>query len=295
MALIYRPKGPALEYADLALNLYKGCAHNCEYCYAPVFTYMTKAPEYQKEQFKRVTIKGKQEISDEKKAKNIINSLRSEVARINVQRGKMGGCTDYDHRILLSFTSDPYQPAEEEFRLTRKALQILGEGNLLATILTKAPNRALQDLELFKKYNTVFAQTICWRNDAGRKKWEPYAGTILDRLTALKVARKAGLQTWVSIEPIIEEQEALDLIDILIGETDLLKIGPVDDRWLPEVYKNINWRDLLEKILQKIHGKQAYYIKNKFWLHADDEIKAKYPKTTEKELERKAEVKVVGC
>ena len=31
---IYTPKGPALEYAPLACNLYRGCAHGCLYCYA---------------------------------------------------------------------------------------------------------------------------------------------------------------------------------------------------------------------------------------------------------------------
>jgi len=35
MNIIYEPKGRAREYAELAANLYSGCAHGCEYCYAP--------------------------------------------------------------------------------------------------------------------------------------------------------------------------------------------------------------------------------------------------------------------
>jgi DNA repair photolyase len=33
--IIYEPKGPAKEYADLALNIYCGCLHRCRYCFGP--------------------------------------------------------------------------------------------------------------------------------------------------------------------------------------------------------------------------------------------------------------------
>ena len=36
--VIYRPSGPALEYSELGLNLYKGCSHACIYCYVPIAT-----------------------------------------------------------------------------------------------------------------------------------------------------------------------------------------------------------------------------------------------------------------
>lgn len=42
MTAIYEPRGKAREYAALALNLYRGCAHNCAYCYAPSATYATR-------------------------------------------------------------------------------------------------------------------------------------------------------------------------------------------------------------------------------------------------------------
>jgi len=33
LAIIYEPKGAAREYAELALNVYRGCVHRCIYCY----------------------------------------------------------------------------------------------------------------------------------------------------------------------------------------------------------------------------------------------------------------------
>jgi len=42
MAVIYEPKGMALEYAPLACNLYRGCQHGCRYCYAPNCLFMSR-------------------------------------------------------------------------------------------------------------------------------------------------------------------------------------------------------------------------------------------------------------
>lgn len=41
-SVIYRPRGKALEYAELAANLYTGCTHGCTYCYAPTVLHTNK-------------------------------------------------------------------------------------------------------------------------------------------------------------------------------------------------------------------------------------------------------------
>ena len=43
MQVVYQPKGRALEYSELACNLYMGCTHGCKYCFAPAC--MRKTPE----------------------------------------------------------------------------------------------------------------------------------------------------------------------------------------------------------------------------------------------------------
>ena len=40
--VVYVPKGAALEYAPLAVNLYTGCSHGCKYCFAPACLHVTR-------------------------------------------------------------------------------------------------------------------------------------------------------------------------------------------------------------------------------------------------------------
>jgi len=267
MGLIYEPRGPAREYAELALNLYKGCTHGCKYCYAPNFSYMGEKPENRQELFDKAEIVGKKKWSTEEKISRVLKRLKNAVSK------HKGG-----PRVLMSFISDPYQPLEEELQLTQKAIEILGEAGVGMTILTKGATRALRDWDLFLKYNIEIAQTICWMDDKKRKEWEPNTSSIPERLQLLEKAKSAGLPTWISIEPIMDADETLDAVDELIGKTDLLKIGVVDSRWNPDDHAAIKWTELLKKILAKVDGKQHYYIKNGLWEYADDEIRETWKK-----------------
>jgi DNA repair photolyase len=294
MSLIYVPKGPAREYADLALNLYKGCDHQCEYCYAPSFAYMMKNRAWSVEQFKNVVIRGKTNDSPETRKTKLLNQLRREASRLTDREVLYDGLNPilyYEDRILFSFTTDPYQPIEDEYHLTREALTILGEAGLRVTVLTKAASRAMKDLELFKKYNVEFAQTLCFMNDDIRKKWEPNADSIPSRFMALDIAREAGLPTWLSLEPVIDPDESLAVIERCRDKTDLIKVGPVDRRWNAELYNSIDWTKFLREALALLtDGKCDHYIKNHLWVHADDAIKSKFKKTSVPALEWKANI-----
>lgn len=281
MGLIYEPKGPAREYADLAVNLYKGCDHQCTYCYAPSFAYMMKNREWSVEQFKNVIIRGKEKDSPEVRKTKLLNQLRREASRLQT-----------DDRILFSFTTDPYQPIEEEHHLTRQAIEILGEAGLKMTVLTKAASRAMKDIELFKKYNVEFAQTFCFVTDSVRKVWEPNADSVVARSAALDIAIDAGLPTWLSLEPVIDPKESLEVIRIFRDKTDLIKVGPVDRRWNSELCESIDWTKFLGEALELLTGgKCDHYIKNHLWVHADDAIKSKFKKTSIPALEWKANIR----
>lgn len=267
MGLIYEPRSPAREYAELALNLYKGCTHGCKYCYAPNFAYMGESPDKREALFEKAEIVGRKKDSTEQRIERALKRLKAAVP--NYKNGP---------RVLMSFISDPYQPAEDELKLTKRAIEIMGEAGVGMTILTKAATKALRDWDLFLKYNIEIAQTICWKDDEKRKEWEPNASSIPERLELLAKAKAAGLPTWISIEPIIDPNETLDIIDELIGKTDLLKIGVVDRRWNPNAHSAVHWTDLLKKVLAKVDGKQHYYIKDSLWEYADDEVKETWKK-----------------
>ena len=95
--VIYRPKGRAMEYSELALNLFYGCVHGCTYCYVPATLHIAK------EYFH---------------ARALPRSLVIERLRVDVV--KYAGT---DQRVLLCFTCDPYPP--KDYVVTRRALEIL--------------------------------------------------------------------------------------------------------------------------------------------------------------------------
>lgn len=264
---IYEPKGPAKEYAPLALNYYKGCGHACAYCYVPGFLGMISGKEVDRS---GLGIVGNSKHTDVKKVEVFLAKLER-VAK------KYSGISD---RVLLSFTSDPYQPWEKELQLTRNVLRILGAARVPVTILTKNPKFALErDFDLIKNYDTVLATTIVWVDDKKRKEWEPNTCTIQERVEALKVCQKESISTWVSIEPIIDKSEVQPLIKLLSGSTGLLKIGVVDPRWNSTEHAAVDWVELLSGVLKLLHQeRQSYYIKDGLWKYATEEIREIYPK-----------------
>lgn len=230
MPVIYEPRGAAAEYSHLAINLYHGCRFACTYCYAPAIAFKNLAdwsadPQPKKDILKRL----------EKEAEKMAGDPRS---------------------ILLCFTSDPYQSPEAAV-LTRQALLILEKYKLTATVLTKAGMKASQDFDILKRNDWKFGTTLSHLSDAIQKEWEPNAGNVDSRIIGIRHASKRCIETWVSVEPVMDAEEALGLIRLLHTEVDFWKIGKMNHRKL-----DIDWvkfrKDAIE-LLDKLGGK--YYIK----------------------------------
>jgi hypothetical protein len=162
------------------------------------------------------------------------------------------GCTK---RVLLSFTTDPYQPAEREHRLTRQALRLLNEHDLPWQVCTKDGLQAMDDdRPLFVAGGGWLGQTIVFMNDTDRQLWEPGASPIEDRLRALKVANDAGVRTWVSLEPVIDPAQALELIEHAAPYVDMWKIGrlnhlPLLEPGLRARVERIDWQVFVDRLI----------------------------------------------
>lgn len=236
MNVIYEPKGRAREYSELACNLYMGCTHGCRYCYAPAC----------------MRTSSKKWHSIAKPRKNIIELFEKDARKL---RGD-------SRRILFCFLSDPYQPLERKERLTKQALGIVYKYGLKSQILTKGSADLIQDdLELMKKTDTHLGITLSYVDDQKRKEWEPNASTVSERLEILKRAHKAGLYTWVSLEPVIDPDQALSLIRKAHKYVRFWKVGKLNH--MKEYERTINWQKFLydtETLLKKY--KANYYIKN---------------------------------
>jgi hypothetical protein len=230
---IYVPAGKAREYAAYAVNLYRGCAHGCLYCYAPSACQRPRA-EFHAHPAPRP---------------GIIDALRRDL--------RDGPPAE---EILLCFTSDPYQPIEERHEVTRRALELLAEAGAEFTVLTKAGTLAQRDFDVLEKARARFGVSLCWTDDAERAKWEPGAATVAERIANLRAAKAAGIPTWVSVEPIFDLRQAAGCIAALHDCVDFWKIGKLNHR--PEAAK-IDWRAVcveLTGLLDSLHAN--YYVKN---------------------------------
>jgi DNA repair photolyase len=165
-------------------------------------------------------------------------------------------------RILFSFLSDPYQPLEREVRLTQQALSIVHKYQLKSQILTKGCVDLIQeDMALMKKSDTHLGITLCFSDDEMRKEWEPNASSVNDRMNVLKKAHKAGIFTWISLEPVIDPKQALAVIKTAHKYVHFWKVGKLNH--MKEDESKVNWTKFLvdvEDILKKYNTK--YYIKN---------------------------------
>lgn len=234
MSAIYEPKGMALEYSELAANLYKGCGHGCLFCDVPAVL---------------------------RKSGTTVEAFRNEIRpRPNILRDFTRDCRKLNasgntKRVLLSFTTDPYQPAERDYRITRQALQILNEHSTPWQVCTKGGLQAMEDdLALFTEGGGWLGQTIVFTRDADRQVWEPGASAIGDRLKALEIAHAAGIKTWVSVEPVIDPAQAIEVIEYARPFVDTWKIGKLNHLHLldPEFraqVEGIDWQGFVDNLL----------------------------------------------
>ncbi len=239
MAIIYEPKGRAGEYSPLAANLYRGCSHGCRYCYAPAATFTSR------DRFILPSIR-----------KNVINQLKKDVVKYKDDR----------RQILLSFTSDPYQPLEKLSLITRRAIEIMLAGGLRVTVLTKGGMLASRDFDLLSSSPySEFACTLTTDNNDESIRWEPYAALPAERLQVLKAAHNIGIKTWVSFEPVINPEAVYRLLDSSYKYVDFYKIGKLNYHPLAN---SINWPEFRRKIISQLDDLNKKYLIKKDLLAA---------------------------
>src|SRR4030066_2259053 len=157
----------AISSFDYCINPYVGCGHGCRYCYA---TFMKRFTGHLEPWGSFVDVK--------------INA--PEVLRRELKRAEKGG-------IILSSVTDPYQPIEAKYMITRKCLEVLALFQFPVDILTKSP-LVLRDIDIISRLNDAEAGiTITTDNDDVRKIFEPHAPSISSRIEALKNLHKAGV------------------------------------------------------------------------------------------------------
>lgn len=236
MQTIYEPKGRAREYAELALNLYRGCSHGCTYCFAPGSLHMTRF-----------------DFSKPQPRNNILAAIEAEAPKFH---GKS---------VFLCFSTDPYQHIDEEHQLARKAIEILHANSVAVRILTKGGQRSTRDFDLLWKDDgsddpriDAYGATLTLLDDR-EHQFEPNAAPTYERIHALEEAHERGIYTWVSLEPVIDPKQTLQLITMTHEIVDEFKVG----KWNHDSRaNNIDWKTFVKQavsLLEKYGNK--YYIK----------------------------------
>ena len=164
---------------DHALNPYGGCEHGCIYCYAPELTY-TEWSEWKKVRVKM----------------GIESRLGKEAASI---KGTVG----------IGTTTDPYQPAEARFELTRKCFLKLRDSNIRIHLHTKS-DLVLRDVNILSGMKGDVAVTITSLDDDASKIIEPGAPLPKRRIDALRELTKAGVNTYALVGPVLSILEGYE-------------------------------------------------------------------------------------
>jgi DNA repair photolyase len=230
---IYAPRGQAGEYSGLAANPYRGCGHQCRYCYVPLVLKM-KRPEFDAGAVPRP---------------DFIQKLTRDAKKYQA--------AGIREQVMLSFTSDPYHPGDTT--LTRQTIEVLIEHGLGFCTLTKGGTRAIRDMDLFRPDRDAFASTLTSLDDEFSRKWEAGAALPADRVAALKAFHDRDIFTWVSLEPTLDVESSLRIVKETHAFVDLYKVGRVN--YLP-MTKTTDWRDYTLRmidLLQKTGA--AHYIK----------------------------------
>jgi DNA repair photolyase len=169
---------------DWTLNPYRGCTHGCHYCFAR--RYHTQFELNADDEFASVILV---------KA-NFIDVLTRELDRPSWTR---------DH-VAFGTATDPYQPIEGHYRLTRRSIEALTRGRTPFGLITKGP-MVVRDIDVLQEHARVAATTVYVSvptvdEDAWRTL-EPGTAPPLQRLRAVRQLVDAGLNAGVLMAPIV--------------------------------------------------------------------------------------------
>jgi len=182
-SLIQRNDSPDLPFS-LSLNAYRGCEHGCIYCYArPSHGYLNLSPglDFETKLFAKP---------------DAAKLLRAELTKPSYQ------CSP----IALGSNTDPYQPIEREWQITRQILEVLAEHKHPVSIVTKSA-LVERDVDLLTQLASddlvqVFISVTTLDAELARRM-EPRASSPRRRLQAIQALNEAGVPCGVMVAPVI--------------------------------------------------------------------------------------------
>ena len=235
---------------DVGINAYRGCEHGCAYCFArPYHEYLGFSAGLDFET--RIVVK-----------EDAPALLRKRLASPRWE----------PKAIMMSGATDPYQPAERRFRITRGILEVLADFRNPVGIITKN-HLVTRDVDLLAELArhdavVVMLSVTSLRNEIQRVM-EPRTSVPRRRLDAIRTLSAAGVPVGVMVGPVIPGLTDHEMPAILEAAADagasrasyvLLRlphgVKDIFERWLEQ-----HFPDRREKVLNRLralHGGRLY-------------------------------------
>jgi DNA repair photolyase len=217
--ILQRSGLPGTKYV---INPYTGCVHGCTYCYARFMKRFTDHPEPWGG-FLDAKI-------------NAPQLLERELAR---RRTPLAEC------VFLSSVTDPYQPPEKQFGLTRGILEVLRRHGVPVSILTKS-DLVLRDLDLLGTFQEAsVGLSLGVSGDDWAALLEPRASAPSRRIAALGALREGGIVTWGFLSPFIPGiSDLAGAVAAIAGKADSFSVEAINTA-------AGNWRGTLQIIARR--------------------------------------------
>ena len=182
-SIISRNSSPDIPF-DRSINPYRGCEHGCIYCFArPTHAYHDLSPglDFETRLFAKP---------------DAARLLRIELAKRNYRVAP----------LALGTNTDPYQPIEGHYGITRAIIEVLAETRHPLSITTKS-DRVVRDIDLLAPMAadglTAVAISVTSLDPQVSRTLEPRAPSARKRLAAIRALAEAGIPAFVAIAPIV--------------------------------------------------------------------------------------------
>ena len=167
-----------------SLNPYTGCEHRCAFCYVRAFELRADRP-FDDRYGRSIRVKI-----------NVAAVLRSELARRSWKK----------ETVVIGAATDPYQPAEGRYRLTRQCLEVLRDFSNPTAMITRGP-MIVRDVDvlsqLARRAELHITFSIPTLDDGVWRKTEPGTAHPRQRLRAIEKLVTAGIDVGVGMAPIL--------------------------------------------------------------------------------------------
>ncbi|MDO6415138.1 PA0069 family radical SAM protein [Sphingomonas sp. BIUV-7] len=198
--IITRNSSPDVPF-DRSINAYRGCEHGCIYCFArPTHAFHDLSPglDFETRLF-----------------------AKPDAARL--LRVELSAKSYLPKPIALGTNTDPYQPIEATWRITREIIEIFHETRHPFTITTKS-DRVVRDLDLIApmaaKGLVSVVMSVPTIDPKTARTLEPRAPSPAKRLAAIRALSDAGVQCHVSLAPVVPQITDHEMEQILSAAAD---------------------------------------------------------------------------